>query len=119
MKVIVTAEVSGLAVTIEADSAAEAVAELTMLGVCLPGTQQSLADAAQPAKAKAEELDAEKAKDKALRILAALYKDMHTREATRALLPRFGVKKFGDVPLERAHELLAEALTLTPEDDRA
>lgn len=74
---------------------------------------QTVAQIAKPvstAEAKADpSKSAQHAHDKAMRLLVDLYRDEKTRGMARALLTKYQVNKFGEIPTERGDELLADA----------
>jgi hypothetical protein len=49
------------------------------------------------------------ARDEALKLLVKTYSHPETRDETRGLLDKYGITKFGDISLDRAHELLKDA----------
>lgn len=53
------------------------------------------------------------ARDEALKLLVKVYDNMSLRDDAKALLPKYDIKKFGDIPLDRAKELLEDAKVLS------
>lgn len=77
------------------------------------GKTEPAPDAAEPeppAETAPDPKEAAKAKDDALDLLRKVYgRGDEGQKAVKAILKDFGVKKAGDVPAERGHELLVAA----------
>lgn len=99
------------------ENAAEAFDALVYLGERMGNVpwsgKISLPDAAKPVKKsdvkKNPELEPQHLKDEALKLLAETYAVPVTRAETKKVLTTFGVKKFAEIPVERAAELLDAA----------
>lgn len=107
----------GLPVLLEvlADTPEDALDAMEKLIAGLDGNVNvtAVAELAKPVSAALAKADPSKeqkhAHDKAMRLLVDLYRDEKTRDAARALLTKYEVQKFGEIPVERGHELLADA----------
>jgi hypothetical protein len=53
------------------------------------------------------------ARDEALKILTKTYSVPSTRAETKGLLQKYGVDKFGDIPMEKSAELLEDAQAIS------
>lgn len=110
----------GLPVLLEvlADTPQEALDAMARMIAALDGNVNvtAVAQIAKPVSAALAKADPSKedkhAHDKAMRLLVDLYRDEKTRDMARALLAKYEVQKFGEIPVERGHELLADALKI-------
>ncbi len=107
-----------VAVEVHGDDVGEVLSALMELGSKLADTppwmaKTSLSALAKPITKKDVKKNPELAeaqhKDEALRILTKTYSSPLSRSHTKALLDKYQVKKFGDIPLDRAAELLEDA----------
>lgn len=91
----------------------DALIELTSKLTAPWAAKTSLSDLARPITKKDVKKNPELAeaqhKDEALRILTKTYSSPVTRLETKDLLKKYGINKFGDIPLDRAAELLEDA----------
>lgn len=110
--------IRGVPVTIEvfADTPEDAIATFDAMLAAIKNVNvnvEAVAQIAKPVSAALAKADPSKeqkhAHDKAMRLLVDLYRDEKTRDAARALLTKYEVQKFGEIPVERGHELLADA----------
>ena len=101
-------------VSVLADTPEEALAAMDHIIARLGDADvTAVAQIAKPVSAAVAKADPSKedkhAHDKAMRLLVDLYRDEKTRDAARALLAKYGVQKFGEIPVERGPELLSDA----------
>lgn len=107
-----------VAVELHGDDVGEVLSALMEIGSKLADAppwiaKASLSDLAKPitkkdVKKNPDLAEAQK-KDEALRILTKTYSSPLTRSQTKALLDKYEVKKFGDIPLGKAADLLDDA----------
>lgn len=111
--------IKGVPVLVEvlSDTPEEALDTMNMMIDALTGASiTAVAQIAKPVSAALAKADPSKedkhAHDKAMRLLVDLYRDAETRDKARALLAKYDVQKFGEIPVERGPELLADALAI-------
>lgn len=107
-----------VAVEVHGDDVGEVLYALMEIGSKLADTppwvaKATLSDLAKPITKKDVKKNPDLAeaqhKDEALRILTKTYSSPLTRAQTKALLEKYQIKKFGDITLDRAADLLVDA----------
>jgi hypothetical protein len=110
-----------VAVEVHGDDVGEVLSALMDIGSKLADTppwiaKASLSELAKPITKKDvkknPDLAGAQQKDEALRILTKTYSSPLTRNETKALLAKYEIKKFGDIALEDAAALLADAKSI-------
>lgn len=116
-----TGPVAAVHVEVLGDDAAEVLDALFYIGERINKEMSwqgkpTLSDVAKPVKKsdakKNPDLSNQQKLDEAMRKLAETYASPTLRDETKALLAKYGVKKFSEIPADKGAELLADADTL-------
>ena len=123
-----TAASSVLHIEVIGDTPAEIIDALTKITDGLNATvpwkaKTNIAEVAKTVKKadvkKDPTLEDAYARDEALKLLVKVYDNVALRDEAKALLPKYGIKKFGDIPMERAKELFEDAKELSAKLENA